>query len=161
VARRLDRRLGGLAKKLGLTYTRYADDLTWSGPLPVPLAPRPATAGAEASEKKDQGLGYLFARIRHIVDAEGFRINHKKSRVLRQSAAQLVTGLVVNAKPSIPRKDIRRLRAILHCARREGLEAQNRDGRANFRAWLQGKIAYVKMVRPEVGEKLEAQLRGL
>jgi hypothetical protein len=48
---------------------------------------------------------------------------------------------------------IRRQRGVLHRARREGLDAQNREGRTNFRAWLAGKIAYVRMSRPEVGEE--------
>ena len=136
VARRLDKRLGGLARKLGLTYTRYADDLTFSG-------------DAAFNEK----VGYLMARVRHLAQDEGFAVNEKKSRVLRRNTAQVVTGVVVNAKPSLPRKELRRLRAILHRARTAGLEAQNREGRPDFRAWLRGKIAYVKMVRPTWGRR--------
>jgi retron-type reverse transcriptase len=160
VARRLDRRLTGLAKKFGLSYTRYADDLTCSGPLPLPVRSRdaaPETPEA-AGKKQRQGVGYLLARLRHIAEAEGFCINEKKSRVLRRGAAQRVTGLVVNVKPSLPRRELRRLRAILHRARKEGLEAQNREHRPNFRAWLEGKIAYVSMVRPDLGAKLKADL---
>src|SRR5262249_52407743 len=126
------------------TYTRYADDLTFSG---------------------DDGLkdkvGYLMARVRHLAEAEGFVVNEKKSRVLRRSAAQKVTGLVVNDRPGVPRKEVRRLRAILHKARTEGLEKQDRDNRPNFVAWLRGKIAYVSMVRPEIGAKLKAELEAL
>ncbi|OAI47943.1 DNA polymerase [Planctomycetaceae bacterium SCGC AG-212-F19] len=142
--RRLDKRLAGLAKKLGLTYTRYADDITFSG----------------NEELKDK-VGYLMARIRHIAEAEGFAINENKSRVLRRNAAQTVTGIVVNDRPGVSRKDLRRLRAILHRARHEGLEAQNRAKRPNFRAWLEGMIAYVSMVRPEVGKRLRDQLAAL
>src|SRR5581483_59068 len=82
VARRLDKRLAGLAGKFDLTYTRYADDLTFSG-----------------SAALEGRVGYLMARVRHIADAEGFVVNPLKSRVLRQSTAQLVTGLVVNERP--------------------------------------------------------------
>ncbi len=144
VARRLDKRLGGLARKLGLTYTRYADDLTFSG-------------DAAFNEK----VGYLMARVRHLAQDEGFTVNEKKSRVLRRNAAQTVTGVVVNAKPSLPRKELRRLRAILHRACADGLESQNRDGRPDFRAWLRGKIAHVNMVRPDLGAKLLAQFQAL
>jgi retron-type reverse transcriptase len=144
VARRLDKRLRGLAEKLGLTYTRYADDMTFSG-------------GDEANAR----VGYLMARVRHIAEDEGFAVNVKKSRVQRRSAAQSVTGLVVNDRPGVPRDTVRRLRAILHRARFEGLEAQNREGRPDFRAWLEGMIAYVGMVRPEVGAKLRAELQAL
>lgn len=144
VARRLDKRLDGLARKLQLVYTRYADDLTFSG-------------DAEFNEK----VGYLMMRVRHLSEEEGFTVNDKKSRVLRQNTAQTVTGLVVNEKPSVSRDELRRLRAILHHARAEGLEAQNREGRPNFREWLRGKIAYVQMVRPELGAKMLAEYEAL
>jgi RNA-directed DNA polymerase len=144
VARRLDRRLRGLAAKLGATYTRYADDLTFSG-------------GPELNDK----VGYLMARVRHLAEEEGFAVNAEKSRVQRRNKAQVVTGLVVNDRPGVARKEVRRLRAILHRARTEGLDQQNREGRPNFRAWLEGKIAYVSMVRPEVGAKLRSALDAL
>jgi RNA-directed DNA polymerase len=147
VARRLDRRLRGLSGKLGLVYTRYADDLTFSG-----------------DDSLEGRVGYLIARVRHIAQDEGFALNPAKSRVLGRNAAQLVTGLVVNDRPGVPRAEVRRLRAILHRARIEGLERQNRSGRPDFPAWLRGKIAYVAMARPEVGarlrDELEALLRG-
>ena len=144
VARRLDRRLSGLARKLGATYTRYADDLTFSGDASL-----------------DPKVGYLMARVRHLAEAEGFRVNEAKTRVLRRNAAQIVTGLVVNDRPGVPRDEIRRLRAILHRAKLEGLDAQNRHDHTDFRAWLRGKIAYVGMSRPEVGARLLADFEAL
>jgi RNA-directed DNA polymerase len=144
VARKLDKRLLGVAGKLGLTYTRYADDLTFSG-------------GAELAGK----IGWLLVKVRNIAREEGFAVNEKKTRVMRRSAAQTVTGVVVNDKPSVSREELRRLRAILHRAKTEGLDAQNREGRSNFREWLAGKIAFVKMVRPDAGAKLKAALDAL
>ncbi len=141
VARKLDRRLTGLARKLSITYTRYADDLTFSG-------------DAHFNDR----VGYVIACVRHIAQQEGFEVNARKTRVFRRNTAQYVTGLVVNDRPSLSRKELRQLRAILHRAQREGLERQNRDGRPNFAAWLRGKIAYVRMVRPEIGVKLQQQL---
>ncbi len=70
VAIRLDRRLGGLARKLDLSYTRYADDLTFSGDAPL-----------------ETQVGYVMARLRHIASEEGFAVNEAKSRVLRQGAS--------------------------------------------------------------------------
>lgn len=144
VAIRLDRRLNGLARKFGLTYTRYADDLTFSG-------------DAELESR----VGYLMARVRHIAAEEGFAVNEAKSRVLRQGSAQTVTGLVVNDRPGVRRDEVRRLRAILHRAKTEGLASQNRDGHPNFLAWLQGKIAFVAMARPETGAALKAEFDAL
>ena len=144
VARRLDRRLSGLAAKLGLAYTRYADDLTFSG-----------------DEGFEGRVGYLMAGVRHIAQDEGFAVNESKTRVQRRNAAQMVTGLVVNDRPGVRRDEVRRLRAILHRARTEGLDRQNRDNLPDFRAWLLGKIAFVRMARPEVGDRLLTDLEAL
>ncbi len=147
VARKLDRRLQGMAKKHGWTYTRYADDLTLS------IAALPATGG--------DSVAMLMARVRHIVGEEGFAINVKKGRVQRASGRQSVTGIVVNQKPSLPREELRQLRAILHNARKTGLAAQNRDKLPHFEAWLRGKIAYVMMVDRQKGLGLLKQLDAL
>lgn len=144
VARKLDKRLAGFAKKLGLNYTRYADDLTFSGP-------------AELSAR----IGYILAKVRHVAAEEGFTVNEKKTRVMRPSRAMEVTGVVVNAKPSVRREEVRRLRAILHRAKAEGLEKQNREELPHFRACLEGKIAFVSMVNPTAGAKLQAALKAL
>jgi RNA-directed DNA polymerase len=140
VTRKLDRRLHGAAKKLGFTYTRYADDLTFSAP------------GAEAN------VGLLLARVRHIVKDEGFAINPKKGRVQRRNRRQEVTGVVVNDKLGTSRSEIRKLRAILHNAKKTGLASQNRDQHPHFEAWLRGKIGYVMMLDAAKGKALAAAL---
>lgn len=144
VTRRLDRRLRGMAKGLGWRYSRYADDLSFS-------------AVGEASKR----VGFLLARVRHLLQDEGFAWNDKKARVVRRNAAQRVTGIVVNDGTTVPRRERRRLRALLHHARQEGLPAQNREGREDFAAWLRGKVAYVSMVQPAAGAKLRATLDAL
>ena len=143
-ARRLDSRLSGIGRKLGFAYTRYADDLTFSG-------------GAEQLAK----VGYLLARLRHIAQDEGFAVNEKKTRVLRQSASQQVTGVVVNQRPGVPRDVVRRLRAILHRAQFEGLPAQNRENHPHFEAWVRGMVAYVQMVNPDQARPLREALDAL
>lgn len=143
-ARRLDRRLAGVAGKLGFAYTRYADDLTFSG-----------------GSDDDTKVGYLLARVRHIVEDEGFVVNSAKTRVHRRNTAQMVTGLVVNERPNLRRKDLRRLRAILHHARREGLERQNRASYPHFETWLRGMLSYVRMVRPDLGAAMLRELDEL
>jgi retron-type reverse transcriptase len=144
IARRLDARCLGLARKLGFTYSRYADDLSFSTTEPDALA----------------RIGYLLARIRHIARDEGFAVNEKKTRVLRPSSSQRVTGIVVNgAEPRIPRATVRRLRAILHQAEKTGIEAQNRDGHPDFANHLAGMLAWVRMVSPQQAEPLLAAWR--
>ena len=144
VAWKFDKRLTGLAEKLGCRYTRYADDITFSGT-------------GEVTEK----IGWLLAKIRHIAEDEGFRINQKKTRVHRPHTAQMVTGIVVNERPGVPRKLVRRLRAILHRAQFEGLESQNREDRPHFEDWVRGMVAYIQMVNPKQGEPLKQALEKL
>jgi retron-type reverse transcriptase len=143
-ARQLDARLTGLARKLGWDYTRYADDLTFS------------TSGEPA-----QKTAWILARLRHIAQEENFTVNEKKTRVQRPHSQQTVTGIVVNKRPNVPRDMVRRLRAILHHAKVEGLAAQNRDLHPHFTAWVRGMIAYVQMVNPERGAKLKAEFDAL
>ncbi|MFS8067402.1 MAG: reverse transcriptase family protein [Byssovorax sp.] len=131
VVKKLDRRLAGMAAKHGFTYTRYADDLTFSAP-----------------PGKREEVAMLLARVRHVVEEEGFAINPKKGRIQRSGRRQSVTGIVVNHKPSVPREEVRLLRSILHHAKTTGLEAQNRAGIPYFESHLRGRIAYVHMVDP-------------
>ena len=140
IARKLDRRMTAMAQKLGWRYTRYADDLTWSiGEVPSPP------------------VGYVLARMRHIVNDEGFQLNHAKTRVQRRSQQQSVTGVVVNDRTSVSRDAVRRVRAILHNASRTGLAAQNREQHPHFESWLAGMIGWIGMVHSEQGQKLRAQ----
>jgi hypothetical protein len=106
-------------------------------------------------------VGYLLARIRHITQDEGFAVNEKKTRVLREAARQTVTGIVVNERPGVPRHIVRRLRAILHRAKSEGLAAQNRENHPHFEAWIRGMVAYVHMVNPQQAAPLRQALESL
>jgi retron-type reverse transcriptase len=146
IARRLDSRLGGIAAKLGWRYTRYADDLSFSAP---------------AEAKPQEMTGYLLARIRHIAEDEGFFINEKKTRVLKQSTAMAVTGVIVNRRAGVRRREARRLRAILHNAKKHGLAAQNRTGDPQFEARLRGQIAFVHMINPDQCRPLLAALNTI
>ena len=138
-ARRLDRRLAGLAASLGYRYSRYADDCAFSG------SPRP--------------LGALIRTVRRIVRSEGFSLHEGKLRIHRRGARQVVTGVVVNQTPAVPRAERRRLRALLHQAQYTGLEAQNRTEHTHFTSYLQGKIAFIRMINPAHAHPLHAALR--
>ena len=139
IAYKLDRRFESLTKKMGWNYTRYADDLSFS-----------------CNEGGGDQVGYVMARIRHICQDEGFAVNESKTRILRPSNRQTVTGIVVNEKPNIDRQTIRKIRAILHNAKRTGLDAQNRNNHPDFRRWLNGMISYISMVNAEKGKQLKS-----
>jgi retron-type reverse transcriptase len=73
----LDIRIQGYVGKRGITYTRYADDLTFSG-----LSP--------------QKLINIYSTIRKIIEDEGFKINNNKTRMSGAARAKKVTGLVLS-----------------------------------------------------------------
>lgn len=141
--RHLDARLAGLAAKFGCAYTRYADDLTFSG-----------DAAFEKTLKR------FLPLLHRIVKAEGFNLKNGKTHFARRGARQEVTGLVVNDRPSVPRRYRRRLRAILHNARTTGLDAQNRENHPHFRHALRGRIEFIRSTHPQLAERLLADLNA-
>lgn len=91
-----------------------------------------------------------------ILIEEGFELNIHKTRITSRSQTQRVTGLVVNDKPNVPRKDYDALKATLTNCIRHGAVSQNRAAHPNFRAHLLGRISYVQHVNPERGLRLRA-----
>jgi hypothetical protein len=73
---------------------------------------------------------------------------------MRQGVRQQLAGVVVNAHPNVRREEYDRLKAILTNYVRHGPAAQNRDGHADFRGHLAGRIAYVTMLNPTRGRRL-------
>jgi hypothetical protein len=142
VCRRLDRRLTALALRYGATYSRYADDLTFSFRT-VP-----------------QNVGRVLWWVNSICQQEGFFEHTRKRRLMRQSGRMAVTNLTVNQRVSISREDRRRFKAILANCRKHGMASQAR-GKERFRDWLHGYAAFVAMVNPELGKKWLAQVATL
>jgi retron-type reverse transcriptase len=134
----LDLRLFGLLKKFGGHYTRYADDLTLSG-----------------GEDFRYALRCVIPLTEQIVRSERFRLNHRKRKVVRRGHRQVVTGVVVNAKPNIAREEFDRLKAILHNCVKLGPTSQNRGQHADFSAHLRGRIAFVRQLNPARATKLQ------
>ncbi|TDM09840.1 MAG: RNA-dependent DNA polymerase [Ideonella sp. MAG2] len=144
LCRKLDRRLQGLAQKLGFTYTRYADDLTFS-----------------ASDEGAARVGSLLRQVHHVLRSEGFTPHPDKQRVMRQGARQEVTGVVVNAKPSVSRTERRKLRAALHRANTQGLGAATWQGQPATNEVLTGYARFVRMVSAQQGQPLLQQALAL
>lgn len=93
----LDVRLHALAQRFGARYTRYADDLVFSGPQNL------------------QGqFGALRAWVGAIAQDEGFALRSDKTRLMPAHRRQSVTGLVVNQRPNYSREQYDILKARLH-----------------------------------------------
>jgi hypothetical protein len=139
VAYGLDRRLAGLAARFGARYTRYVDDLTFSG------------------------TGFLLGHRHRFLDAamtivldEGFGIAHRKTVVQTAAGQMSALGAVFNDHPTLPRRERDRLRAIVHNCVVYGGPSQAR-GRPKFRAELLGRIAAAGALDPRFGARLRAE----
>ncbi len=128
---RLDRRLAGYAKNHGLNYTRYADDLSFSGEMDRIKA------------------GQVRAVVQRIVSEEGFAVNPSKTRFMNRGNRQAVTGVIVNQTLGLSRNARRRLRATAHHLAKNSSEAS--------RSKFQGKLAYLSMLNPQQASAIRAR----
>ena len=128
-----DRQIGQWCAERGIAYTRYCDDMTFSGscdPMQV--------ISLAASE-----LGKL-----------GFLLNPQKTRILRPGQQQSVTGLIVNEKLSIPSNYRRKLRQELYYCQKYGISSHLQHlglkiPEAQYRQKLLGQVNYVLQVMPQ------------
>lgn len=134
---RLDKRLTALARRFGADYTRYADDLTFSGHQDL--------------ARTEQRLVRL---VQEVIQSEGLFLNEAKTRIMRKGRQQRVTGVVVNEKTNVSRRDYDTLKAILHNCIKHGPVGQNRENVPDFREHLRGRIAHFMHIGPERGRKL-------
>ncbi|WP_251389035.1 reverse transcriptase family protein [Mediterraneibacter agrestimuris] len=168
VMKPFDEYMGEWCKERDVCYSRYCDDLTFSG---------------EKMNAKE-----LIGKVRGFLHAYGFELNNKKTRILKQNVRQSVTGIVVNEKPQVSREYRRNLRQELYYCRKFGVESHLRrkyaecDGRVDctgkrnenkefdetknseqeifcqkYLQKLLGKISYVCLVNPEDAEFQKAR----
>jgi hypothetical protein len=136
-AYRLDRRLAGLARAAGGSYTRYADDLAFSGDADFA-----------------RGIKRFLVHVAATVAEEGFIVHHHKTRIMRDGVRQHLAGVVVNKCLNVRRRDYDDLKATLTNCARHGAGGQNRAAHPDFRAHLRGRIAFVTQLHPDRGHKL-------
>ncbi len=122
----LDHVFQKIAERRKGTYTRYADDLTFSFPKDYP--------------KKMRGVCQL---VKQLVNKHGYQLQKKKSHTLRRHQRQVVTGLVVNDKVQLSRARRRQLRAIEHRLKRNRRASMTE---AQFAGW----DALQKMIKQQV-----------
>ena len=123
--RSLDQKLHELATSLNWSYTRYADDMSFSGDVQWPS---------------------MLSKAKQLVRAEGFKLSERKTTVRGQHQRQVVTGLVVNEKVALPKEKRRLLRAMLH--RLEGGGELDKGEIASL-ATINGHLAFLAMVSPD------------
>ena len=132
IAKRIDKRIMGFANKVGLTYTRYADDLTLSG-----------------EEIKLSHIRF----IEKIIREEGFKPNPEKTQLLGPKVKKVITGVSISSgKATIPRNMKRKIRQENFYIQKFGLKGHMKHEKIRdilFPIRLQGGFAYWKSVEPD------------
>ena len=162
IAYKMDKRLEGLAKKLGFTYTRYADDLTFSSDLDLKN---------DNKKETDKIIGSLLYFVKKVATSEGFEVHPDKTHIMRKGNQQKVTGIIVNGneenKLGIDRKTLRKFRAFLHQTSKTGwrVNEQHKDKKwgthADPKQAALGFASFIKMVDAEKGEKFMQQIHSI
>nr|WP_286674689.1 reverse transcriptase family protein [Clostridium sp. VAP51] len=140
IASKLDERLSKLSKKLNICYSRYADDITFSGEL-----------------DKFPSLKLL----NKIIEECGFKINYKKVSLQNKKQGQIITGLSLSNGVKIPKKYKKETSKHLYYCKKYGVFGhlaymkKNKNIDYNgFREWLLGRIYYINSVEPDVAKKM-------
>ena len=146
ICREMDKEIASIATAQGITFTRYADDLTFSADTDI-LRPQ----------------GELVQQVKAIVERYGFRLNEEKTHLQRRGKRQEVTGLMVTEKVNVSRRYVREIRSLLYIWERYSYEDACQAAWKSYRqqhgktkghqhcvplnAVLRGKLNYMKMVR--------------
>lgn len=137
VNRRLDKRLAALSSKYNARYTRYSDDIIFSGNDIKPEIIIPVTG--------------------KILESEGYSLNPRKVKVRRDYQKQIVTGIVVNNKMRIDKKELQSIRQEVYYIEKFGLDShfqryqeQNKHkSKESYLHSLLGRISHALFVNPK------------
>jgi RNA-directed DNA polymerase len=142
ICRKLDKRINFLAKKFEFNYTRYADDMTFSG-----------------NNDALKNIGKILKYSESIINEEGFKINAKKTKILRKNTSQEVTGIVVNKKMNVDKKTLKKFRATLHQIENSGFEGKNWNDSKDLLSSITGYANFVNSINPDKGKIFLEQIK--
>lgn len=133
IMRDFDNAIGAWCAKRGIVYTRYCDDMTFSGPV-------------NADE--------VASLVRQRLAADGFRLNERKTKCIDSHHRQTVTGIVVNSKENTAISYRKQLRQEMYYCQKFGIESHllriGIDSSPDqYLRRLSGKINFVLSVSPD------------
>ena len=130
ITSKLDDKIVNYVSKERIRYTRYADDLTFSG---------------------DFNEGDVIKNVERIANSLGFKINEEKTRVRKRNQRQEVTGIVVNEKMQLSRKIRKRIRSDMYYIQKYGVESHLEhigESRENYLYHMMGLVSYAAFINP-------------
>ena len=157
----LDRRLAGVAKRFGLNYTRYADDITFS-----------------SMHNVYQENGVFRKEVWRIIEEQRFVVNDKKTRLQKKGSRHEVTGIIVSDKINVTRDYVRDIRNILYMWEKYGYgvafakffpkykaeKGHLKKGNPDLINVIDGKLQYLKMIKGQedsVWQRLYSRFQAL
>ena len=130
------------AKEKKLTYTRYADDLTFS--------------------TNEYNIEEFIGEIEYIINEFGYALNRDKTHIMKDNYRKMVTGLIVNETVKVPKQFKKTFKQEIYYCQKYGvsqhLQAIGRMSSINFKEYMYGKAYFIKMVERELGEYYLGQL---
>ena len=144
ICRTLDKRMVGAAKKLGFTFTRYADDCTFS-----------------CTDDAKENVGKMLWIAKKIIQEEGFIMHPDKLRIMHKGRHQEVTGIVVNEKLNVSRKNLKNFRALLYQIEKDGFQGKSWNNTPNLPECINGYANFVMMVHPQKGKVLKKRVKKI
>lgn len=143
---KLDYSLNALSNRIKANYSRYADDIT-------------------ISSDDIYAMKSNINVIRKIIENNGFVLNKKKERIQYINQMQEVTGLMVNNGVKVKRKYKKDIEQHIYYCKKFGvynhLAKIKKQHISFYREYLYGKVNFIKMVEPEIGEKYLNQLNEI
>lgn len=143
--RDVDEKISQYCKENHILYTRYADDMAFSG---------------------DFDSNVLIQFVKEIIIPKGLTLNDEKTKLMLRNQRQMVTGIVVNEKLQIPKSKRRSIRCQMHYIEKFGLEDHLKTigcDKKNYARHLLGEITYALTLTPNNEElkRYQKQLRAL
>lgn len=132
-----DAMIADYCKQQKIRYTRYADDLSFSG---------------------DFDENEVLDKVTSVVEKMNLRINKNKTRLMTPDKRQTVTGIVVNDKPQVSFKKRNALRQAMYYIKKFGIDEHRvykEIKQANYLEHLLGKINFILQINPKDTEFME------
>ena len=135
ICRNLDFRIAGYCNRRDITYTRYADDMTFS------------------CDNRDVLKG-IYGTIKKILLSEGFKINDKKTLFLSPKCHKRILGVTVNDGLTKASKELKRnIRSMIHTS------IAIKDYSSNDK--IRGYIAYINSIEPHYIDKIKEYIKNI
>lgn len=127
----VDKDLISLCKRNDMTYSRYADDMVFS-------------------TNSDINPDEFIKKAYKIINQKGYRINSKKTRIMKDGKTKKICGIIVSDRLNLPKENRKKIRAIVHNSLDNGIENECGSDELSFIMFVEGYLSYIKPINPKL-----------